>query len=259
MRILYIVFFLLGIVPYATSQSDVKLKLKNNETIKGEWLGMEDEQYKVGMEDDGILIIPREMVYKLQVRRSPENYPRYDNNRNSLFFGVSGDFTTTIGQTNQNFKGIGIKGTVGYDWDHKYALKANAGYRNMNIGNPETFIPVSLTPIKYLTHGRFLLYGGVEAGYNWAIKNPWQSGLVGRIPWASNWVPWEQARHEKGQGPSITPLFGVRMIGKDGIDHEMSIGLHFQKLESERKFEDDNYSKVELMYRRWQVSYGLVF
>lgn len=259
MRTLYIVTFVLGFWPYAMSQSDVKLKLKSNETIKGEWLGMEDGQYMVDMDEEGVLLIPHEMVYKLRIKRPPQDYPRYDNNRNAVFYGISGDFTTTVGQANQNFQGLGIKGTLGYDWNHDYALKISAGYRNLNLGNPETFIPVSITPVKYLTRGRYLLYGGLEAAYNWGIENPWKTGTIHTNPWISSWQPWPGSRHTNGQGPSVTPLLGVRMIGKDGVDHEMSIGLHFQKFASERELEDDIYSRVELTYRRWQISYGIVF
>lgn len=258
MKLLFIIMILLGFAEMAVSQSTVKLQLTSNQTIKGEWLGMEDGQYLIGQEKDAILYIPQEMVYKMKVKRSYKDFLDYDKNRNTLIYGVSGDYNTTIGQENQNFQGIGLSASIGYDWDHKYALRASVGYRNMNIGNPETFLPVSLSATKYLTHGRFLLFGGVEAGYNWGIKNMWQSG-TGWTPWSSTWIPWQQPRHKKGQGPSVAPLLGVRMIGKHGIDHELSLGLHFQKFQSERRFDDDDYSKIDILYKRWQVSYGLVF
>lgn len=258
MRILLVFMFILSGLEFTSAQSVVKLHLLDDQTIKGEWLGMEDGQYLVGQAESTIIYIPREMVYKLKVKPTLLAYPKYDQNRNGLIWGISTEYNTTLGQDEHTFRGAGAKGSVGYDWNHRYAVLVSVGMRDMNLDQSEMFLPVSVTPVKYFTSGRLLVYGGLEAAYNWGIKNQWASANSG-LTWRSIGGSWTQPRHHDGQGASVTPLLGLRMIGKHGVDHVLSLGLHVQKFESERKFEDDNYSRVNLLYKRWQVSYGVVF
>lgn len=260
MRYLIILLLVTGLWCPAWTQSTVKIKLEDNQTLKGEWMGIEDDHYLVRYENGAILYVPVEMVLKLKLNRSYEEFPRYDENRNALFFGWSTDLNTTMGQENQNFQGVGLNASIGYDWDHQYALAFSMGYRNMNIGQPETFLPVTITAKKYLTHGRYLLFGGVEAGYQWGLKNQWHAPVpsTGWEPWGSQFGS-NQSMHNKGQGPSIDPLIGVRKIGKYGFDHVLTIGLHVQKFESEKIRNEDASSKVEILYQRWRMSYGMIF
>lgn len=260
MRYLIIILLVTGLWCPASSQSTVKIQLKDNQTIKGKWMGMEDSHYLVRYDNGTILYVPAEMVLKLKLYRSYKEFPRYDENRNALFFGWSADLNTTIGQGNNGFSGAGLNASVGYDWDHRYSLTFSMGYRNMNIGRPETFLPVTITAKKYLTHGRYLLFGGVEAGYQWGLKNQWSSTTP-----TSGWEPWgsqfrsNQSIHNKGHGPSIAPLIGVRKIGKYGFDQVLTIGLHVQKFKSTKMRNEDNFSEVDLLYQRWRMSYGMIF
>ena len=260
MRLLVIIVILLGAAQLAVGQSTVRMKLNNDQTIKGEWMGMEQNQYLVRQENGTVLYVPAMMVYKLKLNRSFKEFPRYDENRNAFFYGWSGEFNTTTGQKNQNFNGTGISGLIGYDWDHRYSLAFTTGYRNMNIGQPETFVPMTLTAKRYLTNGRYLVFAGVEAGYQWGVRNKWHLSNT-----QSNWnsfdprFSWQQPPHERGGGPSVAPLAGVRKIGKFGWDHVFSMGLHFQKFESDQLHDDDNFSRVEILYKRWRVSYGMIF
>lgn len=258
MRTLLVFVFILGGLEYTSAQSVVKLRLHDDRTIKGEWLGMEDGQYLVGQAASTIIYIPREMVYKLRVKPTLHAYPKFDQNRNGVIWGVSAEFNTTLGQEDHNFRGVGAKTFVGYDWNHRYAMLLSVGIREMNLDQSEMFLPVSITPVKYFTSGRFLIYGGLEAAYNWGLKNQWATANSG-LTWRAIGGNWAQPRHHDGHGASVTPLLGLRMIGKHGVDHVLSLGLHIQKFESERKFEDDYYSRVNLLYKRWQVSYGVVF
>ena len=258
MRILLILICILGELEMTAAQSVVKLHLHNDRTIKGEWLGMEDGQYLVGQAESTVVYIPRAMVYKMKVKPTLHAYPKFDQNRNGMIWGVTTEFNTTLGEKDHNFRGVGAKTSVGYDWNHRYAVMLSVGIRDMNLDQSEMFLPVSVTPIKYFTSGRFLMYGGMELGYNWGIKNQWASANSG-LTWMSIGGSWAQPRHHNGHGASVTPLVGLRMIGKYGVDHVLSLGLHVQKFESERKFEDDYYSHIDLLYKRWQVSYGIVF
>ena len=259
MRLLVLIMILNGIAHLTFGQSTVKIKLKNDETIEGEWMGMKQDQYLVRQENGAIFYVPSEMVYKLKLYRSYKEFPHYDENRNTFFYGWSGDFNTTAGQEYQNFTGAGINGQIGYDWNHRYSLAFSTGYRNMNIGQPETFVPITLTAIKYLTNGRYLLFAGMEAGYQWGIKNKW-SLSNNQSSWHSMdpRFTWQQSPHGRGSGPSVTPLVGVRKLGKYGWDHVFSIGLHFQKFHSDQLHQDDDISRIDILYKRWQVSYGMM-
>lgn len=260
MRILIILILVTGFWIPSWSQSTVKMKLKDNQTIQGTWLGMEDDHYLVQYDNGSTLYVPAEMVLKLKLYRSHKAYPRYDNNRSTLLFGWSGDLNTNIGQGNAGFAGAGVNASVGYDWDHRYSLAFSMGYRNMNIGRPETFLPVTVTAKKYLTHGRYLLFGGIEAGYQWGLKNQWHTLASSGTwePWGSQFRP-AQSMHDKGGGPSVAPLLGVRKIGKYGFDQILTIGLHIQHFHSEKIRSEDARSEVDLLYQRWRVSYGMAF
>src|SRR5690606_37336833 len=128
----------------------------------------------------------------------------------------------------------------------------NTGLSNMNLSRREIFIPTTLAARKYFTTGRYLLFAGLEAGYQWGITNQWHTDNNGGF-WfpASNWSWWDQSSHNKGSGPSLTPLAGIRMIGKNGIDHVLNIGMHFQKFYSESTLEDADFSAVDITYKRW--------
>lgn len=259
MRLLITIMFLACLTQLTFGQSNVRMKLSNDQTVKGEWMGMEQNQYLVRQGNGTVIYVPAEMVYKLKLYRIYKEFPRYDENRNTFFYGWSGEFNTTTGHENRNFKGAGIIGSLGYDWDHRYSLAFSTGYRNMNIGQPETFVPITLTTKRYLTIGRYLLFAGVEAGYQWGVKNKWSLSNNQSI-WHSIESPfiWQQSPHERGGGPSVTPLAGIRKIGKFGWDHVFNIGLHFQKFESDQ-LHDDNFSRVQIIYRRWRFSYGMIF
>lgn len=258
----WVLMFLLmfGGIALAQGQTQVKIKSKDRHIIKGEWMGLTDDQYMVRQDNGSVIYVPQDVVYKLILYKPYQDYPRYDDNRNTYFYGWSVDFNSTIGQENQNFKGAGINILMGYDWDHRYSVEASAGYRNMNIGQPETFLPVAISVKKYLTHGRHLLFTGMKAGYQWGIENKWNSD-VSRSPWqiTDSRITWFQPQHDRGRGPSLTPLLGVRRVGKYGRDQIFSIGLHFQKFKSHHKIDEDPHSTIELFYKRWQLSYGMVF
>src|SRR5690606_12256869 len=180
MRYLILVGLLLVFVPFISAQSDVKIKLRNGQTIEGEWLGIENDHFLIGQGESIIRYIPEGMVLKLKVVPDINSYPGYDKNRNILIWGLSGAFNSTLGQKEKNLQGLGGKISVGYDWEHNYALYVSAGYSNMNIGEPETFFPVSILPVKYLTEGRLLVFAGLEAGMNFGISNPWESAISRR-------------------------------------------------------------------------------
>src|SRR5690554_2883740 len=255
MRRSILVLLLLGIAGYLTAQATVKLKLFTDEAITGHWIGMENDNYMIQVDRKTVLYIPQEMVSRVKIKAAVEAFPKYDQNKNRLFWEVSGEVNSNLGQGKHNLKKIGGKVAAGYDWNHQYALLVGLGFRNMNIAKAETFIPISVTPIKYFTGGRFLMFGGLELAYNFGIKNQWSSSTSQR-PWFNTGPGWVQPTHDRGRGSSMTPHVGVRMVGKHGIDHVLSLGIHLQKFKSERVLEDDYYSKVDLLYKRWRMTYG---
>ncbi len=266
MKYLILLMALMGTGILASSQSIARIKLLNDEVIKGEWLGMEDNNYLIGQEGDAVYYVPVDMVYKLKLKQPYFEFPKYDRNRSTVILGVTGIFNTTLGQydeanqSTKNSRGAGIKLSVGYDWDHRYDVMFNTGWVNMNMGNQEIFIPTTLTARKYLTGGRYHVFAGIEVGYQWGVTNQWYKAGAGGI-WhpASNWHQWNQPGHTRGSGPSVTPITGVRVIGKNGIDQVLNIGLHLQKFYSENRLQEADFTSVEIFYKRWQISLGIIF
>lgn len=254
MRIILILMMVFGWAFQIHAQTHVKIKLFNQEKINGQLNTIEDDQFVLILEDSTKVYIPSEMVKKLTSYRPYYEYPRYDAQRNTWYFGALLDFNTTTGQPNQNLLGNGIHGLVGYDWNHRYSLDLSLGFRNMNIGSPEFHFPVNLAIKKYLNQRRYMPFIGLEAGFQWGS---FKSFSRPSSPWSSWMTPTEV---REGSGPSVTPVVGLRKTGKYGWDHIFSLGFHFQKFYSNSSATlPENLSELEVTYRRWMVRYGVIF
>jgi len=231
-------------------QSRFQFRLSGHPTVKGEVEAETETDLLVRDQSGSLISIPKDKIRTTRPYQTYLDAPGYDQNRDDFYFGLEWGYNQTIGQKDQNFYGWTFFGRAGYDWDHRFAIDIKTGINNMNFtglpiannSSKELYIPIVLSVKKYLTKNRHLLYLSLGHGYSWGLGPVFKKELK-----------------ESGAGTVIIPGIGIRRIGKYGQDYELQLGLHLQQMYSRNKNPSDLRSELEINYRRWSLSYGVMF
>lgn len=251
---------LLLIIP-SPAQSVQRFRISGHPSITGAVEEETETRFTIRDDTGKLITIPKSKIISHRPYKAYLDSPGYDQNRNDFYLGLEWGYNQTFGQEKQNFIGYSIFGRAGYDWNHRYAMEIKTGINNMNFtgihvnndSSSEVYIPVLFSVKKYLTRNRHLLYLHLSHGYSW--------GLTRTNPEQDYWEPDLLARELKhrGAGPVIMPGIGVRRIGKYGQDYELQLGVHLQQMHSINGNPEELYSELNIIYRRWTISYGVLF
>lgn len=240
------------------AQSGYRVRLADHPTVKGNIEAETETDLLIRDERGNLMAVPKNKIRSKKPYQTYREAPGYDQNRNDFYLGLEWGYNQTFGQEKQNFFGYTIFGRAGYDWDHRYAMEIKTGFNNMNFtgmllnndSSRELYIPIILSVKKYLTRNRNLLYLSLGHGYSWGI---------GRINLGKGYGHPSEDHNRRGAGPVVIPGIGIRRIGKYGQDYELQIGVHLQQMNSRNINPEELNSELEISYRRWNISYGMMF
>lgn len=246
MKLLWFLLFSL-LCPAAFGQSLVRIKVTSGEhpVIKGYMLKMEEDIYVIQDRVGNRYQIPGSQIKKISIiSGNQENYTK-STEGDQFFFGASFSANTFREKKNKSVSGIGISALAGYDWKRNYSAMIKAGLSDMNLHGDEFFLPVTLSVQKYFSDKENAFFAGMEVGHSFTVS-PVRLRSVSE-------------EFTAGHGSLLAPSGGFRIRNPNGPDHMFQVGLHFQQYRSEEENQANLKDRIEIKYRRWFISYSLLF